>query len=379
MKELDKEFTVNFGHFDMRVWYELMGRFQDANLYQAWSYDMVRYGQKGVAQMILRKRNAVVAAAQARIIRLPGIRTGIAYIRWGPMWRLAGAPEDEEVFRQAVRALRNEFSYRRGLFLRVYPLAYRDGDESLENILNEEGYLFQDVGKTARTLIIDLKPSLEKLRVDLDQKWRNCLNRAEKNGLELISGEEEFLFDEIAKIYWEMVRRKALVDLSDINHLKMVQKDLPQALKLKVVLARLHGEICAGAIFSPIGKTGVYLSGATGDAGMKMNGSYIVQWAIVKWLKQNGFSHYDLNGINPDKNPGTYHFKRGLAGKRGRDVEFLGKFQVADSLLSDWVVNGGEWLLSGYRRIVQAGRSLRNEYQSPLGIFQRTWHVIYKR
>jgi hypothetical protein len=82
-----------------------------------------------------------------------------------------------------------------------------------------------------------------------------------------------------------------------------------------------------------------------------------VQWAFLEWLKENGFLYYDLNGINPEKNPGTYYFKRGLAGKNGLDLEFLGKFQVVDSILSDFVVKGGERLLSAYRRISRARKS----------------------
>lgn len=360
MKELDREYKAEFVHSDRESWYQLMSHFLDANLYQAWSYDMVRYGRRGVAHLVLRKGDNVVAAAQARIARLPVLRTGIAYVMWGPMWQPTGAPENVEVFRQAVRALRNEFSLQRGLVLRLYPMAFREQYEDLKQIFQEEGYRSTEDGRVKRTLILDLSPSLEEIRANLDQKWRNCLNRAEKNGLELIAGEEEGLFDEFKKIFIGMVRRKGLVDLTDVNHLKMVQRDLPQDFKLKVILCRQNSEFSAGAIFSAIGKTGVYLSGATSDAGMKTNGSYIVQWAFVKWLKENGFLHYDLNGINPDTNPGTYHFKRGLAGKRGREVEFMGKFQVADSILSDLAVKGGELALSGYRRIARTGKSLRH-------------------
>lgn len=334
-----------------------MKSFRDANLYQTWSYDRVRYNQHSVVHMILKKGDTIVAAAQARTVKLPVTKIGIAYIRWGPMWKIKGIPDDDEIFRQAVRALRNEFSCNQGLTLRLYPMVYRCSNEGLEKILHEEGYQLYEAGRIKRTLIIDLKPSIEDLRASLDQKWRNCLNRAERNGLELISGEEDKLFDDISVIYREMVKRKALVELSDINHLKMVQSDLPHSLKLKVILARLNGEICAGAIFSAIGETGVYLLGATSDIGMKTNGSYIVQWGFVKWLKDNGYLNYDLNGINPHMNPGTYHFKRGLAGKRGSDVEFLGVFQVADNGISNAVVKLGEGLLSGCRRIMRTGRS----------------------
>lgn len=366
MKELTIGYTSDFGCFDKETWYELLSRFQDANLYQTWSYDMVRFGRKCVDHMILRKGDTVVAVAQARIVRLPLSKTGIAYLRWGPMWRLAGAMEDEEVFRQVIRALRNEFSMRRGLVLRLYPYVYQGEDDVLEQILKKEGYRRHEDGRNKRTLILDLDLSFKELRANLNQKWRNCLNRAEKNGLELIEGEDEDLFDEITKIYMQMVRRKGLVELSDINHLKMVQRNLPLGLKLKVVLCKLNGALCSGAIFSAIGTTGTYLIGATSDIGLKTNGSYMVQWAIVNWLKENGFRHYDLNGINPQTNIGTYRFKSRLAGKHGREVEFLGRYQVADSRVSSFVVNWGERLSSGYQKMVQAIRALRNESKKGL-------------
>jgi lipid II:glycine glycyltransferase (peptidoglycan interpeptide bridge formation enzyme) len=198
---------------------------------------------------------------------------------------------------------------------------------------------------------MDLEPSIDELRTRQHPMWRNHLNRAEKKGLELEVGEDEALIDEIAPIYMEMASRKGLVTLNDISHLKKVQKDLPRSLKLKVIVCRQDGTACAGGIFSAMGATGLYLTGATGDLGMKTYGSYMVHWAFVKWLKENGFLYYDLNGINPEVNPGTYQFKRQLAGKAGMEVEMLGKFQVADSAISSIVVRGGERFLSGYRKM----------------------------
>jgi lipid II:glycine glycyltransferase (peptidoglycan interpeptide bridge formation enzyme) len=101
------------------------------------------------------------------------------------------------------------------------------------------------------------------------------------------------------------------------------------------------------------------VKGATSDLGLRTNASYLVQWSFIRWLKEHGLVHYDLNGIDPVSNPGTYHFKRGLAGRCGRDVAFLGRFQVSDSSLSPWIVNAAENLLSRYRRFVTAGRTRR--------------------
>jgi hypothetical protein len=347
-----RNYTVDYGCSDRDFWYETMGCFRDANLYQAWSYDMVRYGPKSVVHMLVRNGHEVVAAAQARIQRVPWTRAGIAYVLWGPLWRRTGEDEDPEVFRRAVRALRSELSRKRGLALRLNLLAFRGQNDVLNQILSEEGYSpYQDARPKRRTLIVDLRYSLEELRAAQHPMWRNHLNRAERKGLALALGEEEGLIDEIAPIYREMASRKGLVELNDIAHLKKVHADLPPSLKLKIIVCRLDGVACAGGIFAAMGATGLYLTGATGDRGMKTYGSYKVHWAFVQWLKENGFLYYDLNGINPERNPGTYQFKRQLAGKAGMEVEMLGKFQVVDSTISSLVVGGGERLLSGYRKM----------------------------
>lgn len=351
MKELTDDYSAEVDRIGREAWYDLLNRFGDANLYQTWSYDAARYGGKGISHLVLKKGGAEVAAAQARIVRLPGLNKGIAYIRWGPLWRRTGNPEDPEVFRQAVRALRNEFSVKRGLVLRVYPLAFREEPHAIEQILFDEGYALHGDEGYDRTLILDLSPSLPEIRASFDQKWRNSLNRAEKNSLELLMGGEDHLFEKILPIFDEMVRRKGLDLEGNIEHLREVQKGLPDRLKMKVALCLQNGEPCAGAIFSAMGTSGIYLVGATSDMGMKTNGSYILQWAFITWMKEAGFQSYDLNGINPDVNPGTYKFKLGVVGKKGKDVRFLGRYQVSEDRLSAWIVRCGEAALSRYRRM----------------------------
>lgn len=43
---------------------------------------------------------------------------------------------------------------------------------------------------------------------------------------------------------------------------------------------------------------------------------------------------YNLNGINPAANPGSYHFKKGIAGKSGKDVHYLGRFDCYSGKIS---------------------------------------------
>jgi hypothetical protein len=357
MSKLTENYSVEVDTIDKDTW--ILDNFSDANIYQTWSYDKIRFGRTEISHLLLKKNSKVVAAVQVRIVKIPIISIGIAYVYWGPMWQRRGVTADLDIFRQTIRALRNEYSIRRGLVLRLFPCAFRGKDDALKEILADEGFEYYDDGKSHRTLIIDLAPTLEEIRAALDQKWRNCLNRSEKNNLEIVSGTEESLFDEIEMIYNEMANRKGLEDISDIGHLKKVQRDLPVQFTLRVSLCRLDGQVCAGAIFSAIGTTAVYLVGATSNAGMKSNGSYLIQWSFLKWLKENGFLFYNLNGINPEINPGTYHFKRGLAGKKGMDIEYLGKYQVADNPFSALLINGSEKLVSRLRKAAGKIRSLR--------------------
>jgi lipid II:glycine glycyltransferase (peptidoglycan interpeptide bridge formation enzyme) len=47
---------------------------------------------------------------------------------------------------------------------------------------------------------------------------------------------------------------------------------------------------------------------------------------MIMWLKENGYKWYDLGGINPEENPGTYQFKRGLSGALGQNQTKIGQY-----------------------------------------------------
>jgi len=323
---LKNGYTAEFDTVDKHEWYNVIDQFSDSNIYQTWSYDAVRCGEGNISHFVLRLANKIVAAAQARIARIPVLGLGVAYIRWGPLWQLRNQNADPDVFRMAIRALRNEYVCRRGLFLRIYPILHDNDSNSNNNTLLREGYTLTPEESPQRTLILDIQPPLEGIRKNLKQKWRNCLNRAERNQLELIEGTDDSLFADFIGLYRELLRRKQFKEPNDINEFRMIQSEFPTKFKMGIFLCRSNGFSSAGAICTAIGETGVYLFGATNDQGMKNKGSYLLQWKAIQWMKNNGCRYYNLNGINPQKNPGSYHFKAGISGKSGKDVHYLGRF-----------------------------------------------------
>lgn len=346
MRELDQGYSSEVDTADEETWYRLLRQFDDANIYQTWAYGLVRSGRQNISHLLVKAHGKVVAMAQSRIMKAPVIGAGIAYVMWGPLWRMRDARPDVEVFRQAIRALRNEYACKRRLFLRLYPVLFEDDSPCFLPILEEEGFVRRKEAKRSCTILMDVSPPLGNLRKGLRPHWQRELKVAEKQKLGIVEDSEDDLFALFIEMYKEMVARKQFREPNDIHEFRAIQKKLPLEFKMKILLCRSGDGICAGVVCSAIGGTALYLFGATSTVGMKSRGSYLLQWKLIEWLKENCVSRYDLNGINPETNPGTYKFKSDLAGEKGREARFLGRFESCESLVSLACARVGERLRS---------------------------------
>ncbi len=294
-------------------WHELLERFEDANVYQTVSYGGIRWGEKNLSRLVLRRNGEVVAMAQLRIIRPRFSAGGVAYLRWGPMCQLRGQALEVETARAMAAALHEEYVRKRRLFLRILPNAFAGSERA--NIFKAAFPQFKNAPASQagvdRTCLVDLSPPLEILRKKLDQKWRNQLNRAEKNNLTIVEGNSAAEYAVFTQIYEKMWSRKKFDTTVDVNEFGRIGEDLPAGLKLKILICQHQGAPVSSIVCSAMGNTGIYLLGATHDDGLNTKGAYLLQWTMMKWLKENGVRYYDLGGIDPELNPGVYHFKCG--------------------------------------------------------------------
>jgi hypothetical protein len=350
MRPLPSDFRVEVDGVTGAAWHGLVSQFDDANIYQLWQLAETGRRADDVSRLVLRQGDEVVAAAELRLFCLPLTRSGVAYLRWGPLWRRTGRTPDPEHFRLALRALRTEYVERRGMVLRLNPRLFTGEHADRIESLTQEGYSLLPPASAEQTLIMDLSPTVEQLRAGMDKKWRNCLSKSEREGLTLESGTSDALFDLFTPIYDEMVQRKQFAPTADLARHRRIQATLPEDLKMGVIVARHQGRPCAGAIYSAIGDTALYLFGATNDVGMRTSGSYLVQWELLNTLKRHGIREYDLHGINAESNPGTYRFKKGLAGKHGREVSFVGPSQCFAPSLTNYSLLLADHLRGKVRR-----------------------------
>jgi lipid II:glycine glycyltransferase (peptidoglycan interpeptide bridge formation enzyme) len=215
-----------------------------------------------------------------------------------------------------ARALHEEYVCKRRLLLQILPNAF---------VASPRGEVFQAAfsnftqepptkANLYRTFVLDLTPPVEELRRNLDKKWRNQLSRAEKNGLSVVAGSGIDQYRTFSRMYKQMRNRKTFESTVDIEEFERIQEDLPETHRMRILTCEQEGVPVAGMIASAMGDSAIYVLGATSDKGLDAKGSYLLQWTLIQWLKECGVKRYDLGGIDPQQNPGVYHFKRGLSG-----------------------------------------------------------------
>ena len=95
----------------------------------------------------------------------------------------------------------------------------------------------------------------------------------------------------------------------------------------------------ASFLGSSIGKTGIALLGGVNEAGMKCGAAYLPQWEMIRWLKSRKCKNYDLGGIDPIKNYGSYVWKTGIS---KNEVQELGLLEYYESRFSKSIVTIAE-------------------------------------
>jgi lipid II:glycine glycyltransferase (peptidoglycan interpeptide bridge formation enzyme) len=299
-------------------WDILLKQFADANYRQLAAYSSaaatrIKARSENVA---IREDGKLLGLCNVRIRKLPLLPFGIAYVNGAPLaLNSAESVDSLTALSRCLKALRKEFVDVRGHVLRVVGVARADmSADSANGSFMEAGFEPCAAKGRYRTILVDLMRDLPEIRRGLDQKWRNVLNKAERQGLEVVRGTEAAFFREFSELYSGLVARKNLdVDLGPEFFLGL-QDELSEPDRFVVHLAKQGDNVVAGHIGAYHGDTAVYLLGAANEAGLKTNASYLLQWRVIEYAKERGCNWYDLGGIDPEGNPDVYRFKARIGG-----------------------------------------------------------------
>jgi lipid II:glycine glycyltransferase (peptidoglycan interpeptide bridge formation enzyme) len=347
-------------------WSQMLDLFDDANIYQTAAYGQIRWGEKNLSRLVLKRDGEVMGMAQFRIVRPTPLKFGMAYLRWGPLWERRGKPLDSEVPMRVAIAIEDEYVKTRKLFVRILPNAFAGSPraEVFQSAFSRFAVETSEPGDTYRTFLMDLAPPLEELRCGLDKKWRNQLSRSERNDLTVVSGNGSEEFRVFCEIYHQMRERKAFETSVDAEEFGRMQEALTESQRMRVLICQDKGVPVAGLVASAMGDSTIYLLGATSDAGLNAKGAYLLQWTLICWLKERGIKSYDLGGIDPEANPGVYHFKRGLSGV---DICQIKPHAASESAVSTAMVQGGLAMQRTLRASLRPRNLVRSLKQPAVG------------
>jgi len=353
MKGLEPGYSVEVDQIDKAAWHGLLRDFHDATFYQTWSYGERFWGGDHLSHVVLRHDRKVVSVAQLRILKVPLIGTGAAYLNWGPLWKSSRETGNHAHLRNMARALRDEYVASRHYALRILPKIF----ETSEKVLVRDTFArenFRYTPSTAKTFLIDLRMPLERLRENLPRSWRKSLKFAEQQGLRIWEATEPAHYGLAAAINKQMKARKSYFG-SDSEEMLEANADLPRDLKLKTLLCDLQGETVAALGWSNIGMVAFPLVGGSGDKALQCRASFLLWWEMIKSCQAAGFEFLDTAGVHEKRNPGGYFFKKGLAGKDAAETTYFGRFDAYTDRPSYVLFNAGmaarEAVYNGLRQI----------------------------
>lgn len=198
----------------------------------------------------------------------------------------------------------------------------------LEQCCRALGYLgwaaspWEEVPATAisasgpRTIWLDLTRGRDALLQDLDAQWRYGARRALREGVVVsttVAVEQVRRFHALCQAI--SVRKGFELPGSEALMLQLLQASQTDApVEARLFIATLDGVIAGGAFVLRAGSHLHYLWGAVDRACSRARAGEALQWAVIEWGLGRNCTRYDLEGIDPLSNPGTYQFKKKMGG-----------------------------------------------------------------
>ena len=226
----------------------------------------------------------------------------------GPLWFDGfGKASDNRCF---FKRLAEEFPARFGRKRRIIaemPARYAPevfADLDLQPVPGQPGY---------QTIWIDLRDQPDILRRRLRPKWRNMLNKAERQDLTVEwdwSGASLPVFlahyaaDQDAKGYGG----------ASPETLRDIAKAFTTTGDAGIAIAYQNDAVAAGALVLCHGQSATYQAGWVTPLGRKSAANHLLLWDALLTLKGRGTADLDLGGVNERDAIGVRRFKDGLGG-----------------------------------------------------------------
>lgn len=292
---------IGIDDLDPNEWSSLLSKSKVCDAFQSYEWAQVQRNSRGVHPrfLIIRDGNRAVGGLMFFQTNVLGLLNAYE-ARGGPLFvRGKGGM----VMKYALKAFRRKM--KKSVYVLFVPSPLRN--QSFREIFRSEGYH----PIPFRTLILDLNRPLDDIWRALNKKARWGVRKAERLGVKVMIAET---YSEWRKYYDLHVlhSQKKHYSTDPFEFFNEMFKLQSQNIS-RLFIAKYDGQIIAGSLFLIYGENMIFLNNASLDAFLSYNPNNLIQWASIKWAKENGIVLYDLNGLPWEKTPylkGIYEYKK---------------------------------------------------------------------
>jgi hypothetical protein len=221
----------------------------------------------------------------------------------GPLWLEGFDTEQNSSF--FFREFNKSFPRRPGRARRIIPETQALLDIPGYKRLDRPGY---------KTIWLDLTKSQEELRAELKQKWRNILNKSERQELKIEWDDKGILWPELRAAYIADRKIRSYKGPAP-DFLDALVAEFSRSKNLLIGRALLNSKYCSGMLIFRHGRSATWQVGWTSQEGRNSGAGYSLLWQACLGLKDRGTDDFDLGGVNDADASGIRHFKSGLGGQ----------------------------------------------------------------
>jgi lipid II:glycine glycyltransferase (peptidoglycan interpeptide bridge formation enzyme) len=322
-------YKVIIDDFDHAEWEKSAKNFADYSIYQTWPYQQERANtaSQGLSRVIVKNdKNEVVTMCHIRIGSASSLGPKIGYVQQGPLVR--GVDGGIVCSVEALKALRSEYLGKKISVFRITPnISDDETGQQVSQMLSSGGFEFVDSISPYRTLMLSLEGTEEEIRKSLDRNFRRSLKKSEKAGIEIREDQDVQFCEVLRELYHGSVERKGFKGLNPDEFINP-QSKLSSEEKMNFIVAYYENEPVSVHLASHLGDTGVALLVASNKKGLDCGSSYLIWWKACIAAKNAGMKRFDLGGIDPDNNPGSYRFKSQIS---RQEYSNIGAFDACSS------------------------------------------------
>ena len=150
------------------------------------------------------------------------------------------------------------------------------------------------------TVLVNLAPSLDEISASLNQKARHAINRASRDGVTVKA--VDFTANNTRLMYDLLVETAAgrfEQSIRPYDYYYRFWSNFYYTDRGSLFFAYFDGQVVSAAFAMYLGQKSTYKDGASLRDKQVYGASHLLQWEIMKWMKERGVTQHDLCGSPP--------------------------------------------------------------------------------